>query len=86
MMRKCHLNTCPVGIATQVSNQLYINRDDARSTVTAGATANTTQGNSRASRESCCVRIHKGNLSIYKNICTSLNLGMYLHLSYLYLT
>lgn len=23
MMRKCHLNTCPVGIATQVSEQIY---------------------------------------------------------------
>lgn len=22
MMRKCHLNTCPVGIATQVSEQI----------------------------------------------------------------
>jgi len=32
--------------------------------VTAGATANTTEGNSRASRESgCCVHIHTGNRS-----------------------
>jgi len=32
--------------------------------VTTGATANTTEGNSRASRESgCCVHIHTGNLS-----------------------
>ena len=23
MMRKCHLNTCPVGVATQVSAYLY---------------------------------------------------------------
>ena len=39
-------------------------REDASSMVTAGATANTTEGNSRASRESgcCCVHIHTGNL------------------------
>jgi len=38
-------------------------REDASSVVTAGATADTTKGNGRASRESgCCVHIHTGNL------------------------
>ena len=27
MMRKCHLNTCPVGIATQVSERFSFLRD-----------------------------------------------------------
>ena len=28
MMRKCHLNTCPVGIATQVRNAIYFPRHE----------------------------------------------------------
>jgi len=56
---------------------MSFDREDASSVVTAGATANTTVKNSRASRESgrqrrtvahlgnqgCCVHIHTGNLS-----------------------
>jgi len=45
-------------------------REDAPSMVTAGATANTTEGNSRTSRDSgCYIHIHTGNLSLltYRN-------------------
>jgi len=43
----------------------YYNREDASSIITAGATANATEGNSRASRESeLLVLIHTGDLRV----------------------
>ena len=47
-----------------VSNQRYHYREDASSMVTAGATANTTEGNSRASRESGLLCSHSHGESI----------------------
>jgi len=46
---------------------MHINREDASSMVTAGATANTTEGNSRASRESglLCSHSHGESIDIY---------------------
>jgi len=42
----------------------YLDREDAASKVTAGGTANTTEGNSRASRESGSLYVHSHGESI----------------------
>ena len=59
----CGLSPMQVGCGALPS--LDSDREDASSMVTAGATADNTEGNSRASRESgfCWVHIHTGNLS-----------------------
>jgi len=44
---------------------MYLDREDASSMVTAGATANTTEGNSRASRESGLLCSHSHGESMY---------------------
>jgi len=59
-----HSGTPPALRSQCSTTQRYHDREDASSMGTAGATANTTEGSSRASRESgCCVHIHTGNLS-----------------------
>jgi len=46
--------------------------------VTAGATANTTEGNSRASKESdCCVQIQIGTPRYISRICQHTTIGVY---------
>ena len=47
---------------------LTFDREDASSMVTAGATANTTEGNSRASRESglLCSHSHGESIALYR--------------------
>jgi len=58
------ITDAPAGIPSQAAAPADLDRADASSTVTAGATANTTEGNSRASRKSGLVRSHSHGESI----------------------
>jgi len=61
LVQVCKLLFYDLGSVYTVS---YSDREDASSMVTAGATANTTEGNSRASRESGLLRSHSHGESI----------------------
>ena len=54
----------PLLPAVSLSNQRYHDREDASSMVKAGATTNTTEGNSRAYRASGLLRSHSHGESI----------------------